>query len=318
MITGFICFGFSGQSQTIEKFSIDSGGASTTTGGIEVLYTLGEVHVQELNTASISVSEGFINSDLKIKIDPKLFLQGPSLNPEIVGLMNDNLRDFGYLPITSPYEDEATCNASVFITTGNDAIVDWVWVELRASNDNQKLINARSALLQRDGDVVGLDGISNLQMTASPQSYYVVVNHRNHLGAMTNTIINLNQTPILVDFTDSNLVTYGNNARMVLNSGALALWSGDTNNVNLIRFLGADSSISVIKDEVLADPSNGFESISYTSLGYFNTDLDLNGGSKYSGSGNDTNIVRDNILSHPSNGFGSPTYTIHTTVPFRN
>ena len=50
-----------GISQSIEKFSIDSGGASKVVGDIEVLYTLGEVNVQELAVADIQVSEGFIN-----------------------------------------------------------------------------------------------------------------------------------------------------------------------------------------------------------------------------------------------------------------
>ncbi|MFL0354737.1 hemagglutinin protein, partial [Xanthomarina sp. GH4-25] len=71
---------FLGMTQTIEKFSIDSGGASATAGGIEILYTIGEVNVQELSAGNIQVSEGFINGSMKIKIDPKVFLQGPLLN----------------------------------------------------------------------------------------------------------------------------------------------------------------------------------------------------------------------------------------------
>ena len=319
IITSFLIlflFWFLGTAQTIEKFSIDSGGASVTSGNLQVLYTLGEVHVQEASAGNIQLSEGFINASLQIKINPKLFLQGPSLNPATAGLMNDNLRSLGYLPTTSPYPDAATCNSSVFVTIGNDAIVDWVWVELRDANNNTQVRGARSALLQRDGDVVDLDGVSNLQMNVVPQNYYVVVNHRNHLGAMSNTVIALNnQTPMLVDFTDTSLTTYGNHTRVQLVDGTMALWSGDTNGMNRIRFLGADSSISAIKDQILADPNNGFGSISYTSMGYNNTDLDLNGGSKYTGSGSDTNIVKDNVLSFPGNGFGSPTYTITETVP---
>jgi len=49
------------KAQTIEKFSIDSGGASTIVGDIQILYTIGEVNIQELSTESIGVSEGFIN-----------------------------------------------------------------------------------------------------------------------------------------------------------------------------------------------------------------------------------------------------------------
>ena len=50
-------------SQTIEKFSIDSGGASTIVDNIQILYTIGEVVVQEISTPTISISEGFINPD---------------------------------------------------------------------------------------------------------------------------------------------------------------------------------------------------------------------------------------------------------------
>jgi hypothetical protein len=319
LIVSLIFLGFSGYTQTIEKYSIDSGGNSFENGDISVLYTIGEVHVQELSTETVSVSEGFINSDMKIKINPKLFLQGPSINPVSAGLMNDNLRQNTLIPNTSPYADSTTCDVSVFSVTGDNAIVDWVWVELRTAVDNQKLVNGKSALLQRDGDVVGLDGVSNVIMEAAPTNYYVVVNHRNHLGAMSSSALSLNNTtPTVVDFTDNVFTTYGNYARVLLDNGSLALWSGDSNAMNRIRFLGADSSITVIKDQVLGDPNNGFGSITYASLGYFNTDLDLNGASKYTGSESDSNIVRDNVLSHPANGFGSPTYTIQETVPPNN
>lgn len=311
-------FYLSGYTQTIEKFSIDSGGAYSAAGNLQVIYTIGEVNVHEANAGNTQLSEGFINASLTIKISPRLFLQGPSLNPETAGLMNDNLRTLGYLPTTSPYPDTATCNASVFSITGNNAIVDWVWIELRETNNNSQIRNARSALLQRDGDVVDVDGVSNLQMTASPQHYYVVVNHRNHLGAMTNTTVALNNTQTIVDFTDSGLATYGSNAQVQLPNGTMALWAGDSNALNRIRLLGADNSATAIKDHVLGDTNNGFGSITYSSAGYSNTDLDLNGNTKFVGTNNDTNVIRDNVLSHPSNGFGSPTYTIIETVPEDN
>ncbi|TWO32036.1 T9SS type A sorting domain-containing protein [Seonamhaeicola sediminis] len=66
IITSFsICFllWFSGNAQTIEKFSIDSGGASETNGNIQLLYTIGETHVQEVSTGTIILSEGFINPE---------------------------------------------------------------------------------------------------------------------------------------------------------------------------------------------------------------------------------------------------------------
>ena len=57
-----MCVGVWAQAQTIEKFSIDSGGSSTSTGSIQILYTLGEVSVQEYSLGNLQVSEGFINS----------------------------------------------------------------------------------------------------------------------------------------------------------------------------------------------------------------------------------------------------------------
>ena len=47
-------------SQTIVKSSIDNGGASVSNASIELLYTIGEVNVQEVTVGNISISEGFI------------------------------------------------------------------------------------------------------------------------------------------------------------------------------------------------------------------------------------------------------------------
>ena len=65
------------QGQGIERFSIDSGGASVTSGGIEILYTIGEVAVQETSAGVIIISEGFINPS-----------SGASLSTEIYELLD--------------------------------------------------------------------------------------------------------------------------------------------------------------------------------------------------------------------------------------
>ncbi|MFK7782888.1 hemagglutinin protein [Psychroserpens sp.] len=311
--------GYYGYSQSIEKFSIDSGGASTSANGIEIFYTIGEVNVQEITTPNFSVSEGFVNSSFRIKVNPIVYLQGPILNPDTDGLMNDDLRAAALIPTTSPYADNAICNASVFSITGNDAIVDWVWVEVRDSNDNSKLLNGKSALLQRDGDVVGTDGVSTLTMDAPPKDHFVVIKHRNHLGVMSQFSIVLNEdTTTIVDFTDSTFNTYGSNAQVQLVSNDMALWSGDTNNNNSIVFSGSANDVNIIKDYILADLSNFLNFITFSSTGYLNEDLDLNGVARFSGSPNDSNIIKDNILSHPANFLNLSTFTINTTVPTQN
>jgi len=290
------------QGQSIDKFSIDSGGASATVGGIEILYTIGEVNVQEISVGNIQVSEGFINGSLKIKVDPKLFLQGPLLNPVLAGLMNDDLRQNAIIPTTSPYADLATCNASVFSITGANAIVDWVWVELRAANDNTKLINGKSALLQRDGDVVGLDGTTSLIMNAAPSNYYVVVNHRNHLGAMSAGTIGLNEsTAGVADFTNSGFATYGTMAQAILDSGNTALWAGDVNGNNQVRYLGPSNDSATLKTIVLNAPGNSSGSNYFPYAAYNLGDINLNGIVRYLGPGNDKGILKNIILNHPAN-----------------
>lgn len=47
--------------QSIEKFSIDFGGQSLFLENIQIVYTIGEINVQEVNVSNIDISEGFIN-----------------------------------------------------------------------------------------------------------------------------------------------------------------------------------------------------------------------------------------------------------------
>jgi len=318
-ILTFALYTMSINAQTIEKSSIDSGGASATSENIQILYTIGEVNVQELSNPDLSISEGFINAEFKILINPKVFLQGPSIEPTTSGIMNDDLRGNGLLPTVSPYEDNVTCNSTVFNTTGNNAIVDWIWLELRSADDNQRLINARSALVQRDGDIVDLDGESTVIMQAAPTNYFIVIEHRNHLGSMSSSAINLsNDSTTIVDFTTSSFSTFGSNAQVMLNSGDTALWAGDTNNDESISFSGSNNDVNAIKDYILADPTNVLNFITHTSSGYLIQDVVLNGLAKFSGALNDSNIIKDNILNHPANVLNLPTFTINTTVPPKN
>ncbi len=166
--------------------------------------------------------------------------------------------------------------------------------------------------------MVALDGVSSPTVYVRPKNYYVVVEHRNHLGAMSYAPIVLSATPTTVDFKNSGFTTHGSNAQVVLTSGDMALWTGDTSLNNDILFSGANNDANTIKDFVLADPANGFGSVSFQSTGYLSIDVDLNGFGKFSGSDNDSNIIKDNVLAHPNNRFGSPSYTINPTIPPEN
>jgi len=71
-------------SQTaIKKSSIDSGGASTTNGTLTMVYTLGEVAVQENTNGAIHISEGFLSPDIisTVGLDDYTQLAGVQLYP---------------------------------------------------------------------------------------------------------------------------------------------------------------------------------------------------------------------------------------------
>lgn len=74
----YILLLFVGQimAQTVERYSIDSGGATAVNGNIEILYTLGETMVAERSVGNIILSEGFISSSsATLSIDKDLFLK---------------------------------------------------------------------------------------------------------------------------------------------------------------------------------------------------------------------------------------------------
>ena len=186
------------------------------------------------NWVSYADSPGFGNlayaSKLEVKLAIKMYLQGALTNPNSgeTSLMRDDLRVAGLLPIASPYIDGLTLDNAVLNASGNNAIVDWVWVELRDKSNRQNVIDSRSALLQRDGDVVDLDGQSPISFRRSSDEYYVVVSHRNHIGVITNDAIALSSNSTTLDFTnDSTFVLGGNNGIVNVAAGVFALFSGD-------------------------------------------------------------------------------------------
>ena len=319
-----LLMGFMSQAQSIEKFSIDSGGATATAGGIEIMYTIGEVNVAERTSATVSLSEGFVTPSVKININASVFLQGPLLNPATPGLMNDILREDAYLPATSPYADALTVDPNVFNTGGTsgtglaaDDIVDWVWVELRSKDDNTKIVSSQSALLQRDGDVVALDGLSDLTMIAAKNDYFVALKHRNHIGAMSLGTIALSEVAVSVDFKDSGFSAYGTDAQVILGSGNKALWAGNVNSDTTIQYAGAGSlDTSSLLAFILNDGTNFLNLATWPVTGYTNNDVDMNGITQYAGAGVlDTPYILQNILSYPGNFLNLSTWQIQEQLP---
>jgi len=241
-----------------------------------------------------------------LALSPKVFLQGAAINPNggEETLMRDDLRVAGLIPTTSPYSDNLMCDASVLTITGDNAIVDWVWIELRDKNNNTNVLAESSALLQRDGDIVATDGVSNMSFLTPVGYYYMAIKHRNHLGIISASSIEMGSNPIAVDFTNSaSPITFGTNAQSSfgMQIGMLGMWAGNVGGDTSVRYQGSGNDTNSLKDAVLADSGNTTSSNLHSFTGYDRADVNLDGSSRYQGSGNDSNTVKDIMLAHPDN-----------------
>ena len=256
-------------------------------------------------------------------VEPKVFLQGAFLNPNTgeEDLMRDDLRVAGIIPTTSPYADALTCNANVFNVTGNDAIVDWVFVELRDATDNTNIIEGRSALLQRDGDVVDVNGIGILQFTAPLDNYFVAIKHRNHLGIMTASVQQLDGNRVNIDFTDTtNQIAFGSNAQTTAGMpvNTLGMWTGNVNGDDIVQYSGTNPDAPAILSLVLNDPANFLNFSTFVVNGYNVNDLNLDGNIQYEGVSPDAPFILQNVLAHPGNFLNFSTFKIQQQLPSQN
>ncbi len=219
--------------------------------------------------------------------------------------------------------------ASILLVGGQDAVVDWVFVELRSSTNLDSVITTRAALLQADGDIVDMDGVSDLGFINAPAGpYYVVVRHRNHLGIMTSEALDLSPIVTVVDFTDPSTSTYGDFGQVAVNSFNY-LWGGDFNAngrtvyqgpFNDINYLFAD--IVIDQTEKFLDPASpdydpDYDIIAnWIRLGYMRSDINLDGKCIYQGPSNDRAMMLFNTtLSHPLNSGNIANFVIEGILP---
>ncbi|MDO6595360.1 leucine-rich repeat domain-containing protein [Oceanihabitans sp. 2_MG-2023] len=258
--------------------------------------------------------------DFDIVLAPKVFLQGAATNPNTgeEDLMRDDLRVAGLLPTTSPYADGLTVDATVFDTEGNDAIVDWISIELRDANNNTSIVASQSALLQRDGDVVDTDGVSPLSFNALTDNYFVVIKHRNHLGIMTANTFALSATVSSIDFTDANNpITFGTNAQTDsgMPTDVLGLWSGNVNGDTVVQYLGTEADSPNILSVVFNDTGNFLNFPTFTLNRYDVNDINMDGIIQYIGTTPDEPFILQNVLAHPGNFLNFTTFQIQEQLP---
>ncbi|MBK9289166.1 MAG: hypothetical protein IPN38_16165 [Flavobacteriales bacterium] len=280
--------------QSLEPRAVVPTGGSGESTGTSLSWTLGQpasatfTDGNAFATAGVQQPEG-----VQLSLNIAALLDGPY--DASTDLMHDSLRTRGLLPLMEPFsavghppvgmQGGAQLTPTALLNTGADALVDWVFVELRGADDASRIDAARAALLQRDGDVVDVDGVSPLRITVLPGSYHLALLHRNHLPVLTQAPITLGTGVNAFDLTTGSTTLHVPNAEAQRN-GRYLLWSGDVNGDATVKYTGADND----RDPVLLTiggtvPTN-------TVSGYLPADVNLDGTVKYTGVRND----RDPIL----------------------
>ena len=223
-----------------------------------------------------------------------LMLEGPYNGTT----MTDALRTLPSFPLTEPftamgysrptYTAGAAIGSAILATTGNNAIVDWVLVEMRPSVSASTVAACRAVLLQRDGDIVDLDGVSDVGFSGlAAGNYSVAVLSRNHLPVMLSpsTPVAFGGAVANVDFTLPGTQVFDNDARINV-GGTMTIACGDISSNGTVAYTGIGNDRDLILQRI------GGTIATNTIAGYWPEDVNMDGSVRYTGIGND----RDRIL----------------------
>lgn len=300
-------------------YSLQSNGAGgwvseeMTTSGTFGLAAIAEDAVGELYAVNTSNGNLYriIDAAAQVRLSARVVLEGPY--DADTDRMSDDLRIAGLVPSLEPYTTalgyrrsaggggEQVAN-SVLAVTGDNAVVDWVRVELRSVQRPGTVLASRQGLLQRDGDVVDVDGTSPLTFKVGAGNYHVAVRHRNHLGCMTVSSVALGATTTVVDLRADGTATWGTAARKAVGARQV-LYAGNTSNDRRLSYLGAGND----RDPVLQLIGGAVPTV--VGYGYHLQDVDMDGTIRYVGAANDRDPILVNV------GGASPTNVRLEQVP---
>ena len=274
------------------------------------------------NGLPISCAKGtvyFVVTESGTVLYAKVLLQGALIAPSVTIMRND-INTLGYLPLSSPYANSsnprftnvnggtatttpAVLNANINTPNG---IVDWVFLEVRSNTTSTGVIQTISALLQRDGDIV--DSMGNpLVLNIPGGNYYLSVKHRNHIGALTKNPILVSGQVDTIDFiTMPNSAIFANTgydtAQRILVNGQYALWAGNANQDNKVKYAGPANDLSSVVFNILNYSTNLTQNLNFTQAkGYLDGDINMNGFVRIFGATSDAAIIRNNVYIFPLN-----------------
>jgi VCBS repeat-containing protein len=302
---------------------------------------LGTPNLCDTATVELNITPRYVRLELRV-------LLGGALKGSVSDtLMRDDLRQQGLIPDEEPYSafpdfthtiggGEVVANpAAVYADNGENSIVDWVFIELRDGTDSTIVLATRSALIQRDGDVVDVDGLSPVlfgQTVAG--SYFVSVRHRNHLGIMTADPVNLiagccSSLNFAIRMAEESYDTapidlfnrtasYDGAETEGVSSRIRATWLGDARGDGGTAYAGQDNDATAVFNNSVGASSNIFGLQNYTHSGYFRADVDMDGRVVFSGQSNDVDFIFDVINLHPVNALDLQTFEAIEQLPADN
>lgn len=258
--------------------------------------------IQLLQTDSAVFAVGSEPLMYPLRIGMKTYLQG-TFNTG-TGLMDDQLRTLQLIPLAEPYSQipgfthvgrggGEMVSENVLSVSGPEAIVDWVFVELRDGANSSTVLETHAALIRRDGTVVGVDGTSPVVFRGRESgSYYFDIRHRNHLGLRTPDAYTLYNDPVLIyDFSTEQANAYqGVQAFLGPNAG-WGMYGGNANSNANVRYSGPGSDQNTLLNGCLG----GNKALVLSKL-YHACDLNLNGTVRYSGPLNEQNFLLNTVL----------------------
>ena len=262
-------------------------------GSVPILYFFGAAsspYEAELLIDNVTVSVAGTGAS----VSAKAWLDG--CYDQAQNLMRDDLRALGLVPSINPYGGSEAVVPSVFATTGGNAIVDWVRLELRLSPTFGGSIAAvRHALIQRDGDIVDVNGVSPVNFSVQQGNYYLTLRHRNHLAVMSADPIALTSASTPFDFRSSATTCFVRTApnadapRKVVGS-TRTLWSGNVWTDDRLRYVGANNDRDFILIAI-----GGSNPTATLNGQYRQEDVNMDGVVKYIGAANDRDVILLNI-----------------------
>ena len=192
-----------------------------------------------------------------------------------------------------------------------NTVVDWIFLEIRNPSDSADIIRTITGLLQRDGDIVDANTGDFPQIDSLPNSFYLAVRHRNHLGVMTaQPIVEVNDE-VCVDFTnmtDAEAYHFGayDGLEMATLNGKKALWAGNGFHETRTKYDGSGNDRQKIGADLLQHDLNISSVLNFNlAEGYLFGDINLDGKVKYDGINNDRIWLQNIILNYPINFNGA-------------